>query len=120
MDMNNEWEKEFDEKKKQWIQYGGFCYQDGEYSIDHIKKYISTILTTTAQRVREETIEEVRENTVDIIERLKIDERNTREYLTGNGEGWVAESYADKQLVNAVYFHLQSVIRDHPLSTLNK
>ena len=53
--------KKFEEKKTQWIQYGGFCYQDGEYSIDHIKKFLTTAMQRAYEAGRQSVLDEWKE-----------------------------------------------------------
>ena len=87
-----------------------------------VKTFIDQIIDLTiAERDREiaKAVEAERERILNVIERLKIDERTTREYMK-NDECWVVESYTDKQFVNTVYSHLKSVIEDLPVTKTNK
>ncbi len=71
-------------------------YKDEE-KIDYWLKVIDQLL----EQSNREVMEKIRKN----IEQLKMNERTIREYNTPEAT-WVAESYEDKQLVNAVYYHL--------------
>jgi len=69
---------------------------------------------------RERVVEKIREIVIKIIHDLIIGERSSRTYKNYCGQDWVAETYIEKQLVNSVYNHLESVIKDYPLlSSLN-
>ena len=68
-------------------------------------------LISLVNNIIDQARKEEKERIIRLIERLKIDERNTRTYKNWeNGEECDAETYNDKILVNAVYSHLNRLI----------
>lgn len=77
-------------------------------------------IVDTARAVAVKILEEARKEMIDLIDGLKIDEKERRGYLLPNGDKWEVKTYIEKQLVNAAYFHVQRVIRDYTFTTLKK